>query len=112
MYGIPPSIGCLFFFFAGLAYLSEIGIENDEALFAGAFLKPYGDTYTVRIGHSRVPLMVMSYIGTLKAWLYRPLISIFGTSLTVLRLPMLLAGVASVWAHGTLAPLWLNDALW
>jgi len=90
-------IACLFFLLAGLAFLPRIGIENDEALFAGAFLKPYGDAYTVRIGHSRVPLMVMPYIGTLKAWLYRPLMSVFGSSLVVLRLPMILAGVACVW---------------
>jgi 4-amino-4-deoxy-L-arabinose transferase-like glycosyltransferase len=41
--------------------------------------------------------MVMSYIGALKAWLYRPLMSLFGSGIMVLRLPMLLAGVASVW---------------
>jgi len=97
LYGAPALIGCLFFFLAGLAFLPQIGIENDEALFAGTFLKPYGEAYTIWIGHSRIPLMVMSYIGTLKSWLYRPLLSIFGTSLTVLRLPMLIAGVASIW---------------
>ena len=80
-----------------MAFLPTLGIENDEALFPGAFLKPYGEAYTIRIGHSRIPLMVMSYIGTLKAWLYRPLINIFGTGLAVLRLPMLLAGAASIW---------------
>ncbi len=97
LYDIPALIGSLFFLLAGLAYLTLIGIENDEALFAGAFLKPYGEAYTVWIGHSRIPLMVMSYIGTLKAWLYRPLMRLFGTSPTVLRVPMLLAGAASVW---------------
>jgi hypothetical protein len=82
---------------AGIAFLGKIGVENDEALFAGAFLKPYGEAYTIRIGHSRIPLMVMTYIGTLKAWLYRPLMRNFGTGLTTLRLPMVLVGVASVW---------------
>jgi hypothetical protein len=90
-------MACLFFLLAGLSFLTEIGIENDEAIFTGVFFKPYGGAYTIRIGHSRIPLMVMAYIGTLKAWLYRPLMSIFGTGLVVLRLPMLLAGVASVW---------------
>ena len=97
LYALPALAGCLFFLLAGLALLGKIGIENDEALFSGSFLKPYGGAYTVRIGHSRVPLMLMSYIGTLKAWLYRPLMSVFGTGLTVLRLPVLLAGVASIW---------------
>ena len=90
-------MACLFFLLAGLAFLTKIGIENDETIFSGAFLKPYGGAYTIRIGHSRIPLMVMTYIGTLKAWLYRPLMSIFGTGLVVLRLPVLLAGVGGVW---------------
>lgn len=97
LYGAPALAGCLYFFLAGVLFLPRIGIENDEALFAGAFLKPYGEAYTIWIGHSRIPLMVMTYIGTLKAWLYRPLLKVFGTGLTVLRLPMLLAGVAGVW---------------
>jgi len=97
LYVLAPLAGCLYFLGAGVAFLSQLGIENDEALFAGAFLKPYGEAYTVRIGHSRIPLMVMSYIGTLKAWLYRPLMSVFGTGLSVLRLPMILAGAASIW---------------
>jgi hypothetical protein len=97
LYILPALVACLFFLLAGLAYLNKTGIENDEALFAGAFLKPYGGAYTVRIGHSRIPLMVMTYIGTLKAWLYRPLMSISGTGLVVLRLPMLLTGVAGIW---------------
>ena len=97
LYGAPALAGCLYFFLAGLLFLPQIGIENDEALFAGTFLKPYGEAYTVWVGHSRIPLMVMTYIGTLKAWLYRPLFKIYGTSLTALRLPMILAGVAGVW---------------
>ncbi len=97
LYDLPALVGCLFFLLAGLLYLPQLGIENDEALFSGIFLKPYGDFYTVRIGHSRIPLMLMSYIGSLKAWLYRPVMSLFGTGLTVLRLPVLMAGVAGVW---------------
>jgi 4-amino-4-deoxy-L-arabinose transferase-like glycosyltransferase len=97
LYVSPAAIGCLFFLLAGLLFLPQIGIENDEALFSGAFLKPYGGAYTVHIGHSRIPIMLMSYIGMLKAWLYRPLMNIFGTGLYVLRLPVLLAGTASVW---------------
>lgn len=90
-------MACLFFLLAGLAFLTKLGIENDETIFGGAFLKPYGGAYTIRVGHSRIPIMVMTYIGTLKAWLYRPLINIFGTNLLLLRLPVLLAGVASIW---------------
>src|SRR5262249_42155200 len=49
------------------------------------------------VGHSRIPLMLMTYLGTLKSWIYRPIFHILGTSIWVIRLPMLLAGAASVW---------------
>ncbi|HUI57663.1 MAG TPA: glycosyltransferase family 39 protein [Bryobacteraceae bacterium] len=93
---LAASATCLYFFLAGLAFLAKTGVENDETIFAMAFLKPFGGT-AIRIGHSRIPLMIMSYIGTLKAWIYRPIFRIFGTGILVIRLPMLLAGVASVW---------------
>jgi len=98
LYGtLAASAASLYFFLAGLAFLTKTGVENDETIFAMAFLKPYGGASIIRIGHSRIPLMIMSYIGTLKAWIYRPLLRLFGTGIVVIRLPMLLAGVASVW---------------
>jgi 4-amino-4-deoxy-L-arabinose transferase-like glycosyltransferase len=88
---------CLYFLLTGISFLPNIGVENDETLFGMALLKPWGGAFTIRLGHSRVPLMIMSYIGTLKAWLYRPVFAFFGTGIVALRLPMLLAGVASLW---------------
>jgi 4-amino-4-deoxy-L-arabinose transferase-like glycosyltransferase len=41
--------------------------------------------------------MLMSYVGALKSWVYGPILRIFGISLTTLRFPTLLAGVASIW---------------
>ena len=40
--------------------------------------------------------MLMTYLGTLKAWIYRPIFHWFGTGVRALREPMLLAGVASL----------------
>jgi 4-amino-4-deoxy-L-arabinose transferase-like glycosyltransferase len=90
-------MACLYFLLAGWTFLFNIGVEHDETIFAMAFLKPTGGAYAIRIGHSHIPLMIMSYIGTLKAWLYRPILRMFGTGMLPLRLPMLLAGVASLW---------------
>ena len=89
-------VSCLFFFLAGRALLPHLGIQNDEALFAAALFDP-GSGYVLKIGHSRLPIMLMSYLGTLKAWIYAPIIHVFGTGISVLRDPVLLAGVASVW---------------
>ena len=41
--------------------------------------------------------MLMSYLGTLKTWIYRPIFAGLGTGTYAMRTPMLLAGAASVW---------------
>ena len=85
----------MFFLLAGQAFLPRLGVQNDEALFASAIYEPR-TVYMIDIGHSRVPLMLMSYLGTLKSWIYRPIFRAFGTGISALRDPVLAAGVASV----------------
>jgi 4-amino-4-deoxy-L-arabinose transferase-like glycosyltransferase len=41
--------------------------------------------------------MLMSYVGALKAWIYGPLLRNLGSNLYTLRLPVVLAGAASLW---------------
>jgi len=92
----PALISCLFFLLAGRALLPHLGLQNDEALFAAPLFDPRAG-YMIKIGHSRLPIMLMSYLGTVKSWIYAPIFHIFGTSISALRDPVLLAGVASVW---------------
>ena len=88
---------CSLFLVTGWLFLARLGVQNDEALFANAIYKPYAVVYTYRLGHSRLPLMLMSYLGTLKSWIYRPIFQVFGADMVAMRAPMLLAGAASVW---------------
>src|ERR1043165_6340109 len=88
---------CLLFFVTGLAFLRHLGLQNDEALFAGAIYEPKSIAYLVKIGHSRFPLMMMSYLGTVKSWLYKAIFSVFGTGILATRRPMLLSGTVGVW---------------
>jgi hypothetical protein len=81
----------------GFAFVPHIGVQNDEALFAHAIYEPRAGLDTVVIGRSRFPLMLMSYLGTLKSWIYRPVFRAFGTGVSALRDPMILAGGISVW---------------
>jgi 4-amino-4-deoxy-L-arabinose transferase-like glycosyltransferase len=98
MYGsLCAWAACIFFFLAGLAFLPHLGVQNDEALFASVLYQPRAAAFFLHIGHSTVPLMLMSYLGTLKAWVYSPIFRVFGTGVWALRAPVLLAGVASVW---------------
>jgi Dolichyl-phosphate-mannose-protein mannosyltransferase len=93
---------CVLFFVTGSAFVSHLGLQNDEALFANGVFKPYAVAYTYPWGHNGLPLMLMSYLGTLKAWIYRPIFQWFGTGIEAIRLPMLLAGAVSVWLFGLL----------
>jgi 4-amino-4-deoxy-L-arabinose transferase-like glycosyltransferase len=90
-------LATLFFFCTGLVCLPHLGIENDELYFGMADFAPFSSEYTLRIGHSRFPLMLMSYLGTFKAWLYRPIFRLFGTGMWAIRVPALLIGAGSVW---------------
>lgn len=92
-----PIFGCSLFAVLGLAFYPLLGVENDEVLFANAFYEPRGGGYTYRLGHSHLPLMILSYLGTLKSWIYRPIYGVFGASVRSTRVPAVLAGAATIW---------------
>ena len=95
---VLPLIACGFSVLAGLAFLPLLGIESDEGWFGNIFYKPRGSGgYTYRLGHTELPLMVLSYLGALKSWIYRPIFGIFGIGAASIRVPVILAGAASVW---------------
>jgi hypothetical protein len=90
-------LACTFFALAGQFFLPLLGVEDDESLFASPLLAPRFSLYALRVGHSRFPLMVMSYIGTLKTLLYSAVFRIARPGVWSAREPMILAGAASVW---------------
>ena len=71
-------------------------MEDDEALFAMPILQPKSGMW-VTVGHSHFLFMLMSYLGTVKTWLYAPLFKVFGTSVWAIREPAIVMGVASIW---------------
>ncbi len=73
-----------------------LGVEDDEALFAMPILQPRSGIW-VKVGHSHFLFMLMSYLGTVKTWLYAPLLRVFGTSVWAIREPAILAGAAGIW---------------
>jgi len=77
------------------------GLEYDEVLFANAALGHLDETfitYELKLGTLRFPLMLMSYIGALKAYLYFPVFEIFPVSPITVRLPAILIGGISLLA--------------
>jgi len=87
----------LYFLAAGLLVLPYPGIENDEALFAGGIYAPELMAGSIRLFGHRVALMLMPYVGALKAWLYAPIFALWHPSAWSLRVPVLLTGAAAVW---------------
>jgi 4-amino-4-deoxy-L-arabinose transferase-like glycosyltransferase len=87
---------------AGLLILPYPGIEADEALFAGGIYSPERMAAAIELAGRPVATMIMGYIGALKAWLYTPIFSLLGISVWTLRVPVLLAGVATVWLFASL----------
>jgi 4-amino-4-deoxy-L-arabinose transferase-like glycosyltransferase len=78
----------------------------DEALFAGPYYQPAAREFRLRLFHHDIPLMVMSYIGTLKTLLYWPLMAVFRSDFQahptwapwVFRLPTVLLGALTVYS--------------
>ena len=99
--GAPPLLAalfCLLFFLEGLIFIPYVGLQNDEALFSEIIYPPFAILYSMRVfRHVRFPAMMGSYLGTLKAFLCKAIFDLFGPSTWSLRIPMLLAGAATVW---------------
>jgi 4-amino-4-deoxy-L-arabinose transferase-like glycosyltransferase len=94
---LPVLSACIFFFFAGRAFMPHLGIQTDEALFAAGIYQTNAAYYKIRLFHRFIPLMLSSYNGTLKSLIYAALFQIFTPSLYTTRIPVLLMGVATIW---------------
>jgi dolichyl-phosphate-mannose-protein mannosyltransferase len=94
---VGVGICCLAFVTLGLLILPYPGIQNDEALFAAPLLRPYSWHAKIRMFHHDIPTMLMSYLGTLKTWIYSVLFRIWAPSVLSIRLPVLLTGAATMW---------------
>lgn len=91
-----------FYLVAALLILPYPGIEADEALFAGGIYSPERMAASVELAGRPVATMIMGYIGALKAWLYAPVFSLLGVSVWTLRVPVMLAGAATIWLFASL----------
>jgi 4-amino-4-deoxy-L-arabinose transferase-like glycosyltransferase len=92
-------LGCfcaLLFFSLGCVILPYPGLQNDEVIFAPADYRVPGSAVFLVL-NDRVPVMLMSYLGALKTWLYALLLHLFAPSYWTVRLPVLLLGAITVW---------------
>lgn len=83
------TIASIYSLFVVFNKFSFLGLAYDESLFINAAVLRSENTFIAR--HFRgIPLMLMSYIGALKSWIYIPIFKIFGVNIYSVRLPMVI----------------------
>jgi hypothetical protein len=94
----PAAILSLLFFCLGLAFLPLVGIQDDEVFFSTAvFHIPNSTVFGAHVFNLQVPLMLLSYLGALKSWIYTPILYGIPPSYLTIRLPVLLMGTLTIW---------------
>src|SRR5580704_1278762 len=77
----------LLFMATAMLFVTRPGIEADEALVVNGAIFSW----------HHVPLMLMSYMGALKAWFYLGLFNIVRPGPVSLRTPTVLLGAIAIW---------------
>ncbi|MDP9171307.1 MAG: glycosyltransferase family 39 protein, partial [Acidobacteriota bacterium] len=92
-----PTISLLWFLLAGLLLIPCPGLQNDELFFSGPLYFADAAFYSMQTGASKIPLMVMSYTGALKTWLYAALFEFLEPNRWSVRVPVILMGMGTIW---------------
>jgi 4-amino-4-deoxy-L-arabinose transferase-like glycosyltransferase len=88
---------CLIHFALACLFIPLLGLQNDEALFAWAIYEPRAGAYIAPFFQAQLTLMLMSYLGALKGWIYKQVFRLARPSLASIRIPVVLAGIATIW---------------
>lgn len=86
-YALVPA---LLFLPVALLFVPKLGLQYDESLFAWPLFRRDTAAASLHLGRTQIPLMLMSYLGDLKAWLYWPVLKFFGSSVYSMRVPVVL----------------------
>lgn len=86
---------CIVFLIVGSLWIGEVGLQNDEVLFAAGIYPPLGES--VSIFKTPFPMMVMTYVGTVKSLLYTLIFKIWEPSTASVRIPAVVLGAVTVW---------------
>ena len=92
----------LVFALIGILLIPYAGIQADEALFADPIYRDWIPSHSLTIGGEQFPLMLMSYLGTLKTAVYSFLFNRWRPGVWSLRVPVLLLGAIGIVLFGRL----------
>jgi len=86
-----------YFLLWGTLLIPYPGVQNDEALFGQVLYKPISGAFFINMFGARIPIMLMTYVGCLKSWLYKPIFTLWPSSVPSIRIPVLVTGVITIW---------------
>jgi len=94
---------CSLFILLAIFVIPYAGIQADEALFSAPLFPHVINGLRLPLLPHHIPLMVMSYIGSLKTLLYWPIFRILGANIWTLRVPVVLLGAFTIFFFFNLA---------
>lgn len=94
---LPPAFAAAVFALLSLALLPWPGVEDDEIFFSFPLYDKGAAIFRPQLFGHTIPLMVLSYLGALKTWIYLPIVSLVAPSRWSVRLPMVILGIGTVW---------------
>jgi 4-amino-4-deoxy-L-arabinose transferase-like glycosyltransferase len=86
----------LLFIATAMLFVPNLGIEADEALIGDGIYESGAPWYSWTFGGYEIPVMLISYLGALKTWLYNAVFAIWAPGPFSLRLPMMPVAAATI----------------
>lgn len=84
------------FISSGFSLIPYIGIQTDEAIFSNVLFDGATPWFVLSVFKKKIPLMVMSYLGTAKSALWGAVFAFTPPTVYSLRVPALFLGAASI----------------
>ncbi len=89
-------LSCIFFLLLGSVLIPYPGVEDDEAIVGEPLYQPVYAVGSIGILGTKIPVMQMTYLGSLKPWLYAPIFRIWPPSVRSIRFPVLFGGMITI----------------
>ena len=90
------TVAALYFFTMACLWLNRPGLNMDETNFVDAALGGYAHQVLVYKRVLGFPVLILSYIGTVKATLFAPIFAVGGVSVSTIRIPAIAISTATL----------------
>ena len=92
----PALVGSLLFVLLAILLIPYPGIQEDEAIFGPPIYHPELVPH-LKIGAHLIPLMLMTYLGATKTWLYALIFKFWRPSAATIRGPVIVIFALTIW---------------